>query len=387
MAREDARRKAMRKGLDYLRQEGVAVDQPTAGALETLRSYVGKGREVDLAVAFLLGRAADPAALDSLDFLERTADDREVKREVRRARFKLSQKGIPVPDRDSIVSQPASTTFKLNADWEAYLSSVDRAGSRLLWLARPQVGGGLRVIQGLVNDRQGLLQVGVSLFRRKELRRMMEQVQEQTKSQMIPIPWDYGDLLLYEGWEKARALGGGGQEQFAVLQGHWSSGRPEARSHPAYEQLEEEEIRVGLWREKSLKLLEEPEFEGWILDEDWLRSYLERFGEAQESRLVLSSVQKKQRLVGIVQEVVQELFGAEVGQLFLRRLEDMALYLLATGRREVAKLVLAVALTVRDKDLGGLGVPFLNGLVEKSLNYYATRVQEQKDEGSLIIKP
>jgi len=387
LAKQDARQKALRKGLEILRSEGIPVDDPSPTIVEALKGHFGKGKEVDLALVYLLGRIADPSVLEALVSLEQGAVDREVKREVRRSLFKLGQKGLVPPRSEPTREGSKKPDFTLGPGLEAYLSSVDTAGNRLIWLAKPQAGSGIQMLQGFFNDREGLVQVGGSVIRRKELRLMIGEIKEKHGITMISIPWDYADFILYEAFEKAKALGRSGLEQFHTLRAHLNLVKPSPRSHPVYDHLNADEIRSGAWRETSQRLLEETEFQSWNLVEDWVRPYMERVQDAQRSRLVLNPLQKEERIATIVREVIKELFVGEVGQLFSRRMEDMALYLLLTNRQDRAKSALAVALSLKEGELGGLGIPFLHGMVQKSLAFYMTQDQKKPEDSSMIVKP
>ncbi len=387
LAKQDVRQKSLRKGLEFLRSEGISVEDPSSAAVGALKGHFGTGKEMDLALVYLLGRITDPSALDALVFLEQGAANKEVKREVRRSLFKLGQKGLFPPRSEPAGKETEKPDFSLGPGLEAYLSSVDSAGNRLIWLAKPQAGSGIQIIQGFFNDREGLVQVGGSLIRRKELRQMMSEIKEKHGISMISIPWDYADFILYQAFEKAKALGRSGLEQFHTLRAHLNLAKPSPRPHPVYDHLNPDEIRSGSWRETSQRLLEEPEFQTWVLLEDWVRPYLDRVQEAQESRLVLNPLQKEERISTIVREVVQELFEGEVGQLFAGRMEDMALHLLLANKEDRAKSALAVALSLKEGELGGLGVPFLHGLVQKSFAYYMTQDMRKPQDSSLIVKP
>jgi hypothetical protein len=77
-----------------------------------------------------------------------------------------------------------------------------------------------------------------------------------------------------------------------------------------------------------------------------------------------------------------------MGKLWQRRMEDTALYLFETGRKELAKLALAVALQIKEGDPGPLDVSFLTGLVQKSFAFYMSQEKTKaEEEPSLIVKP
>lgn len=387
MAKQDMRLKALRQGLEHLRREGLPVEKPSPAEVSALRERFGNGRELDLALVFLLGRIADPAALEALTSLEQKAADREVKREIRRSLFKLAQKGLVAPSREPVQEAVQKPAFRSSLNIEGYLSSVDGGGNRLVLLAKPQVGSGIQMLQGVVSDREGLIQVGGSAMRRKDLRLFIKDIKDKHGITMINIPWEYADFVLYEAYEKSKGLGRSGLEQFPTLRAHLNLAKPSPRTHPVYDGINVEEVRSGQWRESSEKLLEESELEPWVLDEDWVQPYVERVREAQGSRLVLNPLQKEARLAGVVRDAVQDLFSGEVGSIFSRRMEDTALYLFHTDRQDRARSALAVALALKDKDLGGLGVPFLHGLMQKSIAYYMTQESKKSEEPSLIIKP
>lgn len=388
MAKKKGLDKGLRAGLERLRSDGLPVDRPSEELIPRLKSYIGKNRESDLAVAYLLGRIAHPAALEALISLEKESADRQVKKEVRRALFKLAQKGISAPEKEAVRPAVRRPLLKAGIEIEGYLSSVDGTGSRLVWLVRPEPGRGLQLLQAMVSDRVGLVRVGGALIRRKELRRMAEEIKEKHGVTMISAPWEYCDLIIYQGYERAKASGRGGIEGFSSLRALFTTTRPKPLPHPVYGRMDAEGVRVEGWRDRSRRLLDEPEFRFWILDEDWMKPYLDQAQEAQESRLVLSDIQKEERFAGIVRDAARELFSGERGSIFQRRMEDMALYLLATGRGDRAGLALAVALEIQEGNPSGLDISFLTGLVQKSLAFYLGQAKAKAaEEPSFIVKP
>lgn len=391
MTKKKSHEEEIRRGIEALTELGVSVDDTSRTGVPGLTGQLGKGRETDLAIAFLLGRIHDAGSVEALTNLEHAAVDKGVQREIRRSLYKLAQKGLMVNRPESGKEPVAKPILSLSPEIEAYLSSVDGIGGRLVWLAKPQAGSGIQLLQGMVSDREGLGRAGGAVIRRKELRHMAQDIKQQHGITMVSVPWEYADQILYEGFEKAKALGRSGVEEFASLRSLFNLAKPRLSSHPIYDRLSADEIRSGAWRELSRQLLDEPEFHFWILDEDWMKPYLEKAEAAHESRLVLNELQKQERLTAIVGDAVHEIFSGERGRIFERRMEDMALYLLETKREQQARLALGVALAIKEGDLGGLGsldVTFLTGLIQKSLAFYLSRAKEKAaDEPSLIVKP
>jgi hypothetical protein len=389
LAKHKSHDEKIRRGLAVLRDSGLALDAAGQDHVSKLKTEFGKGRDTDLAVIFSLGKIFDPAALDALGEIDRGTSDKELKKEIKRALFKLSQKGLTAPEEKSDVAKTAAPLFRAEPEIEAYMSAVDGGGGRLIWIAKPQPSHGLQVIQAMLHDREGLLRFGGMHMRRKELRKMADEIKEQHEVSMIPVPWQLADQIVYEGYEKARARGQSGLENFHEIRSILGTGKPKETAHPIYQRLNAEQIRDGAWREQSRRLLDEPELRYWILTDQWVQAFLPQLQEAQMSRLVLNPLQKEERFNAIVRDAVKALCSGENGAAFKRRMEDMALYFFETNRVDQAMLSLAVALQVGEGDPGPLDVSFLTGLVQKSFAFFMSQDKAKKEEkqSSLLIKP
>ena len=388
MAKNKSHEDEIRSGLAALRNLGVAVDAPAPDLVPQLKTQFGKGRETDLAAIFSLGKIFDPAAVEALGEIDRQTTDKDLKKEIKRSRFKLAQKGLVAPQEKAPDTKPAAI-FERVSDVEASMSAVDGGGGRLIWITKPQPNHGLQVIQAMLHDREGLLRFGGMHVRRKELRKMADEIKQQHGISMISIPWEFADQIVYEGYERAKARGQSGLENFHEVRSIIATGKPKEQSHPIYRRLDADQAREGAWRELSRRLLDEPELRYWILTDDWLQAILPQLEEAQTSRLVLNPLQKEERFNAIVREAVKTLCSGENGQAFKRRMEDMALYFLETDRADAAKLALAVALQVGEADPGLLDISFLTGLVQKSFAFFMSqeKAKREEEQSSLIIKP
>ncbi|MGE5220310.1 MAG: hypothetical protein ACM3SP_25180 [Chloroflexota bacterium] len=387
MAKKKNVDEAIRHGLDELAKLGVDFSAAAPVLVDNLTQQFGKAHATDLAVIFSLGKIADQTAVSALADIERRSTDKEIKKEIKRSLFKLGQRELKMPQ--EAAAQKPVTLFESAAEIEAYMSAVDGGGGRLLWIAKAQPGHGLQVIQAMLHDRQGLLRIGGMRMRRKELRKMADEIKQQHEVSMISVPWEFADQMIYEGYERAKARGQSGLENFHEIRSVIATGKPKELTHPIYQQLNAAEVRDGAWRELSRRLLDEPELRFWILTDDWVQNFLPQLQEAQTSRLVLNPLQKEERFNAIVRDAVKTLCSGENGQAFKRRMEDMALYFFETDRADLAKLSLAVALQVGEGDPGPLDISFLTGLVQKSFAFFMSQEKAKKEEeqSGLIIKP
>lgn len=387
MAKQNTRQKLMRDGMNNLRREGLETEAPDATVVEALVQRFGADTAVSLAAANVLGRIRDAASVEALKGLEPRAGHKEVRREVRRSLFKLAQAGLVAAEPEE-PQGATGTTFSLAPEIEGYLSSVTGAGSRMVILARPQLGG-LMVLQAAVNDRRGLERLGGTVMRRKELRQMMEEMKAQVGVSVTQVPWEYADWLLHDAYQKVKDTPGEGVADYPVLRSRLTTAKPAERAHPVFDAMNVEGIESTSLSEVSDKLLEEPELLTWFVEKELMEPWLQRLDENEHSRIVLNPMQKEERFRGVLREAVQGLFlGEETAPVFEARLEDAAYHLHASGRQDQARQIMRVALAIRDGDLGNLGVPLLEALVMRSVGLYKEQEKQEAAEGpSLIVKP
>jgi hypothetical protein len=388
LARKKSHEEEIRRGIEQLRQSGLTVDDVSPALVSRLEEQWGGGPETDLAIVFCMGKIADAAAAAALLRMERGAEGKDLKKEIRRSLFKLSQKGLTILEEKKVEEKSPAPLLSRSPEIEAYMSPVDGSGERLVWIVKPQAGHGLQTIQAMVNDREGLQRIGGAHVRRKALRDMAQEIKKQHGITMVAVPWEFADMVLYEGFEKAKSAGRTGLDNFHQLRSILTTTKPKVQEHPVYQRLNAAEVREGAWRELSRRLLDEPEFRFWILDADWAESFLAQLQEAQTSRLVLNPMQKEERMAGIVRDAVKTLCTGETGKIMQRRMEDMAFYFLETDRTETAKLALAVAQQIKEGDPGPLDIAFLTGLVQKSFAFYLSQQKSKvEEEPSFIVKP
>ncbi len=388
MAKQNPRQKLMRDGMNVLRQEGLATQSPDATVVEALVQRFGPDPAVSLAAANVLGRIRDAASVDALKVLEPRAGHKEVRREIRRSLFKLAQAGLAAAEPEAAQGEATGTTFSLAPEIEGYLSSVTGAGSRMVMLARPQLGG-LMVLQAALNDRRGLERLGGTVIRRKELRQMMEEMKAEVGVSVTPVPWEYADWLVHDAYQKVKDTPGEGVTDYPVLRSRLTTVKPAERAHPVFDAMNAQGVEAVALSEVSDKLLEDAELRTWFVDKELVEPWLSRLDETEQSRIVLNPMQKEERFRGVLREAVQGIFLTDdTAPVFEARFADAALHLHASGREDQARQTLRVALAIRRRDLGNLGAPLLEALVMRSVGLFKEQEkQEAAEEPSLIVKP
>lgn len=386
--REDA---ALGRGREQLEQAGIAraTADPTA-----LLPLAGRSLELDLAIVERLATEPSDANAAALVEIASGAEHRgwkSVVKESRRALYRFTQRGVAAPvasapaDTSSVVRRLAAPTL------EGFLSPIDGRGDRLVWLVRSQREGGLLVLTAIVNEPGGLRDVAIAELPRKTLRRMERDLQSRHGLRMIGADGPYCDALVAEAFARARAAGTPGVGEYPTFRARLTTADPEPRDPPLFARVADADAaRLDEASRRAAALLEQPEFASWLLERTTLEPYLGEIAAARDSPLLLSRPQQQERIQSIITRALRELFGGDGGTAYRRRLEEMAYYLHASGRRDLALAAAGTAHALATSTLGGEGVPFFEELARRSFGAFFSedikRAQEEA-ESSVLVRP
>jgi len=134
------------------------------------------------ALADALGELGGAAAARLLAEKAAGCTDRALRKALRRAVFRLGQRGITVPS----IEAPRETVAAAGPDLEGFVSAFDGRGDRLIWLVRPQSSGGLLLLAAEINEPEGLRDVRLLEATRKDLRSARERLLKDTGLRLVP---------------------------------------------------------------------------------------------------------------------------------------------------------------------------------------------------------
>ncbi len=366
-----------------LRASGFDPSTTAVEAIAKLEALRGATGVSDAAIVRALTNIATKESAATLLHMEAHAAG-TLRRELRRALFKLRQRGIePTPGETpqseiSAVAAPAS-----EIGLSALLSPADGDGARVVWIMKSRPGAGLRRLWGLVSERDGLFGINLANLNRKELRHERTDLERRAGVSMIEADWRVADFILCDAWRRTPESHRGEVRNFFAMRTELiAQSPPNDLKHPVYD-----EFAAELAHEPSADLMKEPEIAAWPIAPAIVKPYADEIGSLRNSVIVLSRVQQEERVVTVVERAIAELLVGELGTRLRRHLEDTAYYFARIGRDAQAAWAAAAAARLRDgADLkrGAFFQAFMRAQLGAII---AEEEQHQREETRLIMTP
>jgi len=366
-----------------LREMGFDPAAAPAEAIAKLEALRGAAGVSDAAIVRALTSLATAQSAATLLRMETHAAG-TLRREIRRALFKLRQRGIEAPSAEpsaqglSAASVPASET-----GLSALLSPADGDGARVVWIMKARPGAGVKRIWGLVSERDGLFGISLTPLTRKELRHERADLERRAGVSFIDADWRVADFILCDAYRRTPASHRGEVGNFFALRTELiAQSPPSDLKHPVYDELAEE-----LAHDPSPELMKEPEVAAWPIAPATVKPYADEIAGLRNSVIVLSRIQQEERVVTLIERAIIELLTGEIGTRLRRHLEDTAYYFARTGRGQQAAWTIAAAARLRDgADLKRIA--FFQAFMRAQLGaIIAEEEQHQREETRLIMTP
>ncbi len=356
-------------------------------SLLLLTRIAGTSEVMDLIIAESLAGLPIQGAVDLLYKMSAQTDYKTVRKTVKRSLYRLKEKGAVIKDwrfEDSQVSvfrPPARVS-------EGYLSAIDNLGARLVLLAQPGTTRGLYLFEVLTDDTEGMTEFQNTEITRKAYKEYLTLFKEESPLPIVEADPSYCRFLMEEGYALAIRKGHS-MPVFSEWKNKMGKPHNETQTPLIYSYVRDDLIRADEYLLRRCgTLFELPEFSNWTIESREIEKYVEMIRDANESKLILTPVQKEERIFQIYNDAVEELFNREKRFIYGRRLEEMAYVIHKLGREEDAGLCLAASLALKDTTMPSYHHPFLLVLMERSVSF-ALRQEEKKEREdlSLIVRP
>ncbi len=373
-----------RKKADVIdpRLSGLGFDPALApaDAVAKLRGLHAAGAAPKAAIAAALGNLSVPESVQLLSEMETEASGAD-RREIRRAMFKLAQRGLKTAPRAATPAQPAA--IAASAGLSALMSPIDPEGARLVWILKERAQGGVRRLWVLASEAEGLVGARLSNLSRHELRDERAELERRANLRLIDADWRLADFVICEAYNRTPESRRSQVGNFLMIRSEIIAGPPPTEfEHPVYA-----ELAVEIAAEPSIDLLKEPELAGWRMPPAEIKPYLDEVNEVRQSPLVLGRLQNEERINAVAERAIGALMAGARAMLIRRRLEDTAYYLLRSGRRVQAGWAASAAARIRD-GADPKRIAFFQTFVRAQLGeMLAQEQQREHEEPRLIMTP
>ncbi|WP_338867354.1 hypothetical protein [Myxococcus stipitatus] len=250
----------------------------------------------------------------------------------KKALYRLRSRGIAVAE-PSRPTAPEAARPAITAPEElpALASTVTARGQRALVLGRAVRGGGIEVVQALLSDDQGVIQLQLDEKSRGTWRRILKEGLEQGGTVELPLP--EAVALLAEAAGLNLRTHTPFPEGLDVALRHFGA-QPQAEP-TTLPPPEPEDVRRVM--EGDL-LHTTPEMATWLPPEPVVKRLLAKLDEVVVSPLALSDTQRQEQLQSAVRAVTQEFFTPDMSQRYALRLWRMADYFERSARPKEAEV-------------------------------------------------
>ena len=306
----------------------------------------------------------EPKTPEILSEIRKTFPQKTVQKALRRAVFRLKQRGITLPDSEPDEA-PAFAVAK--EEPSAYVGPFDGSGSRPLLIVLPRGASGVDLAMGAVSDEQGFIEFIYGRYSKKRVNEVKDLFFSKVPH-MVETTLSHAARVLEHAYRKEEGKPGPATGEYLRLR-PWLIGNVEIRDRLVVaDHIPLDSVTADMLTPTQIeKLLQHKLMISWVLDPEKLSPLSEAIASAQESPIFISEGQRREHMSKIKEEGIIKLFGEKERMVFRMRLEEMAYVFFKMGEETLARLCLAAALSLEEKAPLLKANPFLNALVDRSL--------------------
>jgi hypothetical protein len=318
----------------------------------------------------------DPEAPNLLSEIGKAFPQKNVQGAVRKAHFKLKQRGIPVLDREP---EKAPALAVAREKPSAYLGPIDGAGNRPLFIILPQRALGVDLAMGMVSDERGIIEFIYGRYGRKRMKEVKDLFFSRLPH-MVETSLSHAATVLEHAYRKEEGKPSASAHEYLRFR-PWLLENVELLDRPAVADfIPLNSVTADMLTQTQIeRLLHHELMNSWAVDPEKLRPLSEEIAKAEESPIFISEVQRREHINKIKEEGIKKLLREKDRSIFKTRLEEMAFVFFKMGEETLARLCLAAALSIEEKTSLFKVNPFLNALVDRRL------AQVRKHAGSSAI--
>ena len=321
----------------------------------------------------------DPESIHILLALREAFPQKNVQKAIKKTIFRFKQRGLSHPDLEPGNGPPILVRKAEKAEPSAHLGPVDGKGSRGIFVTLPQIPKGVDVGIGVVNDEQGILQFIYARYSKKRMKEVKELFFANFRH-AVETSISHAATVL------ERAYQNSGQS-LAQQAGDYLKLRPWILENVSlleqaaiYDLIPLDSIsKEGLTASLIDRLLGHELMQTWIIDPAKMTAFVEEIQKVEESRILVSEAQKTEQVNELKRKAITEIYSEEKRLLLIWRLEEMAYLFFKLNEERMARLCLAAAQSIDEKDSPLFVNPFLEAMMERSLGFYKEAAREMDE--------
>jgi len=254
----------------------------------------------------------------------------------KKALYRLRSRGVAVADAPRPTPPaPPHAAAPMSEPLPAMASTISSAGERALVMGRALRGGGVEMVQALISDVEGVVELRLGEKSRAHWRKLLKEALDSGGT--VELPQHEAAALLAEAAGTNLRTRTPFPPDLDVALRHFGV---QPMEPPPLPPPEPEDVRRAL---EGDELHETRELAAWLPPEPAVKRLLQKMDEVMHSPLALSDVQRQEQLQAAVRTVARDFFASEARQRYARRLWRMADYFERTVRPREAELARAEA--------------------------------------------
>jgi hypothetical protein len=341
--------------------------------------------------------ADDPATLPLLGALRRTFDDKYVQKSVKRAFFRLKQKGFTVLGMEVTDEAPTISKQTETESPVAFLGPIDATGSRAVFVGIPRIPRGFEVGIGVTNDEKGLIDFHSGTYSKKRMKELESHFRHEIGMEsMTRASLSHAVTILESAYGISRSQSGRATSAYLSLRPLLLKNAPLMGQPAIYEHMDKADVSTSALTSSQVeKLFGHELLASWIVDPEKISPLVQDILDVEKSPILLSEAQKAERMRELRRKWASDYYSEPQRIILKHRLEEMAHIFYVHEEEDYARLAVTAAQCLDDAAEHLFHAnPVLEFLVNRTLNLYVEKTRKMgpsgrmdDDSSSSIIMP
>ncbi len=312
----------------------------------------------------------EPDAVNILLAIKEAFPQRRVRKAIKRTAFRLRQKGLSHPELESKKGPQLLIKGEERPEPSVHVGPVDGAGSRGVFLALSLLSARVDVGMGVVNDEEGILHFIYGRYSKKRMKEI-KAVFFSNFHHVVETSLSHGATILERAYQDSGQRLGQHAGDYLKLRPWILENVPFLEQAAIYDFISVDSIpNHALTAVQIDRLIGHELTEKWIIASDKMRPWMEEIQKVKESRILVSEAQRRDQISELKKKAIQDIYSDEQCLRMKGRLEEMGYVFFKLNEGEMAYLSLAAARSMDEKALWLGFNPFLNAILERSLDFY-----------------